>query len=90
MTYIYNNDIIESQDFKFNNSSLIENNEELQNKFKLKLEQKDMEINNLKRQLDESHNIVNKYINIFRKSFFTRFFGKIKKDEIESDSKLLH
>ena len=49
-----------------------------------------MEINNLKRQLDESHNIVNKYINIFRKSFFTRFFGKIKKDEIESDSKLLH
>ena len=85
-----NNDIIKSQDFKFNNSSLIENNEELQNKFKLKLEQKDIEINNLKRQLDESHNIVNKYINIFRKSFFTRFFGKIKKDEIESDSKLLH
>ena len=48
-----------------------------------------MEIDNLKRQLYESQNLANKYMNIFRNSFFSRLFGKLKKEDIENDTKLL-
>lgn len=71
------------------NSQLKENNEKIQKQVKLQLEQKDIEINNLKRQLYESQSLANKYMNIFRKSFFSRLFGKLKKEDIENDTKLL-
>lgn len=38
----------------------------------MQLDQKEMEVNDLKRQLSESQNLANKYMNIFRKSFFSR------------------
>ena len=47
-----------------------------------------MEVNNLKRQLYESQSLANKYMNIFRKSFFSRLFGKLKKEDIENDGRL--
>ena len=71
------------------NSQLKENNKKIQKQVKLQLEQKDMEIDNLKRQLYESQSLANKYMNIFRNSFFSRLFGKLKKEDIENDTKLL-
>lgn len=38
----------------------------------MQLDQKEMEVNDLKRQLSESQSLANKYMNIFRKSFFSR------------------
>lgn len=52
-------------------------------------EQKEKEIEELKRQLQESQTLANKYMGIFRKSFFSRVFGKLKKEELEKDTKLL-
>lgn len=55
----------------------------------MQLDQKEIEINDLKRQLYESQSLANKYINIFRKSFFNRLFNGLKKGDIEKDMKLL-
>ena len=55
----------------------------------MQIKQKDKEVNDLKRQLEESQTLANKYMNIFRKSFFTRLFGRMKKEEIDNDTKLL-
>ena len=51
--------------------------------------QKEMEVNNLKSQLYESQNLANKYMNIFRKSFLSRVFSGLKKEDIENDKRLL-
>lgn len=53
------------------------------------MKQKEIETDELKRQLEESQTIANKYMNIFKKSFFIRLFGKMKKEDIEKDTKLL-
>ncbi len=47
------------------------------------------EINDLKRQLSESQNLANKYINVFKKSFFSRLFSGLSKKDIENDNKLI-
>lgn len=52
-------------------------------------EQNNLEIEALKKQLQESQTLLEKYMNIYRKSFFSRIFGKIKKSDIEKDTKLL-
>ena len=66
-----------------------ENCEQLRKKLKTQLEQKDLEINDLKRQLSESQNLANKYINAFKKSFFSRLFSGLSKKDIENDNKLI-
>ena len=66
-----------------------ENCEQLRKKLKTQLEQKDLEINDLKRQLSESQNLANKYINVFKKSFFSRLFSGLSKKDIENDNKLI-
>lgn len=66
-----------------------ENCEQLQKKLKTQLEQKDLEIKDLKRQLSESQNLANKYINVFKKSFFSRLFSGLSKKDIENDNKLI-
>ena len=71
------------------NLQLRENSEEIQKQAKMQLNQKEIEINDLKRQLYESQSLANKYINIFRKSFFNRLFNGLKKADIEKDMKLL-
>ena len=71
------------------NLQLRENSEEIQKQAKMQLDQKEIEINDLKRQLYESQSLANKYINIFRKSFFNRLFNGLKKADIEKDMKLL-
>ena len=71
------------------NLQLRENSEEIQKQAKMQLDQKEIEINDLKRQLYESQSLANKYINIFRKSFFNRLFNGLKKGDIEKDMKLL-
>ena len=70
------------------NLQLRENSEEIQKQAKMQLDQKEIEINDLKRQLYESQSLANKYINIFRKSFFNRLFNGLKKGDIEKDIKL--
>lgn len=71
------------------NSKLKENSEQIQKQTKIQLEQKEMEVNDLKRQLYESQSLANKYMNIFRKSFLSRLFSGLKKEDIENDTKLL-
>lgn len=71
------------------NSKLKASSEQLQKQAKKQLEQKEMEVSDLKRQLYESQSLANKYMNIFRKSFFSRLFGKLTKKDIENDTKLL-
>ena len=71
------------------NSKLKASSEQLQKQAKIQLDQKEMEINNLKRQLYESQSLANKYMNIFRKSFFSRLFSGLRKEDIENDTKLL-
>ena len=34
-------------------------------------------------------NLANKYMGIFKKSFFSRLFGNLRKGDIEKDSRLL-
>ena len=68
---------------------LTKESEEIKKISELKLKQKEIELNDLKRQLSESQTVANKYMNVFRKSFLSRFFGKIKKEEIERDTKML-
>ena len=53
-------------------------------------EQKEQEIEELKRQLKESQTLANKYMGIFRKSFFSRVFGNLKKEELDKDTKMLY
>lgn len=74
---------------KNENLKLKENNEKIQQDAKIQLEQKNIEVNNLKRQLYESQSLATKYMNVFRKSFFSRLFGKLKKEDIENDTRLL-
>lgn len=71
------------------NSKLKANSEQLQKQAKMQLDQKEMEANDLKRQLSESQSLANKYMNIFRKSFFSRLFSGLRKEDIENDTKLL-
>lgn len=71
------------------NSKLKANSEQLQKQAKMQLDQKEMEVNDLKRQLSESRSLANKYMNIFRKSFFSRLFSGLRKEDIENDTKLL-
>ena len=71
------------------NFKLKVNSEQLQKQAKMQLDQKEMEVNDLKRQLYESQSIANKYMNIFRKSFFSRLFSGLRKKDIENDTKLL-
>lgn len=71
------------------NSNLKANSEQLQKQAKMQLDQKEMEVNDLKRQLSESQSLANKYMNIFRKSFFSRLFSGLRKEDIENDTKLL-
>lgn len=71
------------------NSKLKANSEQLQKQTKMQLDQKEMEVNDLKRQLYESQSLANKYMNIFRKSFFSRLFSGLRKEDIENDTKLL-
>ena len=71
------------------NFKLKANSEQIQKQAKMQLEQKEIEVNDLKRQLYESQSLANKYMNIFRKSFFSRLFGGLKKEDIENDTKLL-
>lgn len=71
------------------NSKLKANSEQLQKKAKMQLDKKEMELNDLKRQLYESQSLANKYMNIFRKSFFSRLFSGLKIEDIENDTKLL-
>lgn len=63
--------------------------DENDNKFVDEMKQKDEEIDNLKKQLFEAQCLANKYMNIFRNSFLSRFFGKLKKQDLEKDTKLL-
>lgn len=71
------------------NSKLKANSEQLQKQAKMQLDEKEMEVNDLKRQLYESQSLANKYMNIFRKSFFSRLFSGLRKEDIENDTKLL-
>ena len=71
------------------NIKLKENNEKIQKQATVQLEQLEMEVNDLKKQLYESQSLANKYMNIFRKSFFSRLFSGLKKEDIENDTKLL-
>lgn len=70
-------------------SELKASSEQLQKQAKEQLQQKETEVNDLKRQLYESQSLTNKYMNIFRKSFFCRLFSGLKKEDIENDTKLL-
>jgi gamma-glutamyl phosphate reductase len=68
-----------------NENKIIKINEEHE---KLKIEsQKNIE--NLQRQLKESQNIANKYMGIFNKSYFSRIFAGLKKQDLERDKKML-
>ena len=74
---------------KKENSKIIENSEKMQKQAKIQLAQKETELNDLKRQLCESQSLAYKYINILKKSFFSRLFSGLKKEDIEKDTKLL-
>lgn len=52
-------------------------------------EKQNHEIEQLKKQLQESQAVANKYMGIFKNSFLSRVFGKIKKEELEKDTKML-
>ena len=71
------------------NNLLKENNKKAQEEALLQMTQKIDEINELKRQLEESQSLANKYMSIFRKSFFSRLFGGVNKADVEKDTKLL-
>ena len=47
------------------------------------------DINDLKKQLEESQTLANKYMNIFKKSFLMRLFGRMSKEDLENDTKML-
>ena len=77
---------------KMNSNTKEISNDEANNKsnnINQELEQKENEIKELKRKLEESQNMTNKYMGAFRKSFFARIFGRIGKEEIEKDNQLL-
>ncbi len=82
-----NKQVIEKM--KIENSKLKDNNEKTQKQAKLELEKKRIEVDELKKQLGESQRLAKKYMNIFKKSLFSRLLGGIKKEEIEKDTKLL-
>lgn len=68
---------------------LKENNKKAQEEALLQIKQKENEVNELKRQLEEYQSLANKYMSIFRKSFFSRLFGRVNKEEVEKDTKLI-
>ena len=74
---------------KKENSKIIENSEKMQKQAKIQLALKETEVNDLKRQLCESQSLAYKYMNILKKSFFSRLFSGLKKEDIEKDTKLL-
>ena len=69
--------------------SLKENNNQIQKHIRTKLEQKEKEVEELRRQLYESQSLANKYMNILRKSYFSRLFSGLRKGELERDTKML-
>ena len=71
------------------NLKLKANREQLQKQSTIQLEQKEKEVQDLRRQLYESQSLANKYMNILKKSFFSRLFSGLKKSDIEKDTKLL-
>ena len=71
------------------NLKLKANREQLQKQSTIQLEQKEKEVQDLRRQLYESQSLANKYMNILKKSFFSRLFSGLKKSDIENDTKLL-
>ena len=77
------------EEMKIENSKLKDNNEKTQEQAKLELEKKRIEVDELKKQLGESQRLAKKYMNVFKKSLFSRLLGGIKKEEIEKDTKLL-
>lgn len=74
---------------KKQNELLKKNNEDLKNQTALIIKQKNEELNSMKKQLQEAHNLAQKYMNIFRNSFLSRLFGKLRKQDLDSDTKLL-
>lgn len=81
------NEIIE--EIQNENSKLKEENIQIQQENEKQLEEKNVELDELKKQLYESQNLAKKYMSIFRKSFFSRLFTGLKKEDIEKDTKLL-
>lgn len=79
----------EIEEMQKENYKLKSDNEQLQKDSQELLNRKEMEVNELKRQLDESQKLANKYMGIFKKSFFSRLFSGLKKEDIENDTKLL-
>lgn len=71
------------------NLKLKANREQLQKQSTIQMEQKEKEVQDLRRQLYESQSLANKYMNILKKSFFSRLFSGLKKSDIENDTKLL-
>ena len=71
------------------NEQLKENSKKAQADALLQIKQKEDEVNELKRQLEESQSLANKYMSIFRKSFFSRLFGGVNKADVEKDTKLI-
>ena len=82
-------DKVKIEEMQKENNLLKENNKKAQEEASIQIKQKEDEVNELKRQLEESQNLANKYMNIFRKSFFSRVFGRVNKEDIEKDTKLL-
>lgn len=72
------------------NINLQQNNKKIEEAALDKIKQKDEEIENLQKQLEESQKMAKKYINILKNSFLSRLFGKLTKKDIEKDIKLLH
>lgn len=79
----------EIDNLKNENSNLKATSQEIEKSSSMKIDEKEKEIQELKRQLSESQQLVNKYIKIFQKSTFSRIFGKLSKEDIEKDMKLL-
>ena len=79
----------ENERLQRENFELRKNNQELKSDKVEKIEHKEEIINELIKQLQESQNISGKYMDILESSFFSRFFGNLKKAEIEQDKKLL-
>ncbi len=71
------------------NNKLKNENKNIVNENAIQIKQMNEDINELKKQLEESQTLVNKYINIFKKSFLMRFLGRMKKEDLENDTKML-
>lgn len=74
---------------KEESKKLAEEKEQLSKEMTDKLSEKEQEIERLKQSLLESKNVANKYMEGYKKSFLVRFFAKMSKQDIESDTKML-